>query len=640
MFGPHILATALSAGLLAQAPASERPPSSVATFDAPSDTSDAGQDAQQRAKVEALRAEAAAALNRSDWKAARSLFGQLLVLSPHDAAAQRDAGRAAMAAGDFADAAEVLEEAHHSVGHHSDAELHYLRGEALYELGRTDEARAEHRIAELEIGPGQVERMQSLWLARIYARRGELPRADGVYESLWPPVSQPVDVEVGLNHAEAHLLAHDWKGAARVLRRFIERAPDNLRARHMLAWALEADGDLAGELAVRAPLASDDPTAASEQEYGRALERAGDYRLALTSYQLAADRAGTPDTLLVQARDRMRYRLTPEVAGGFVFRTDPTTTTERAFAGAAFPFGARHLASLLATHDNAHGGYPIASSATTALTAAVVFGARWGGWMMLGAQGRTVTEEPTLNGVALQSTGGMKWGGVGEFDTPIGAPVRVNLRAELENQWAEAPVAIRENGAVTGLTGNLYVFPLPSTQDFIVVTGTQVRRLMIEPAASTTSRPMSSQFLGWVGLDYVVWKNPGSMLRGQILDERLARPTDIAGALVFSLRHYELYGRTDADFESRIALLDRSRIDIMTVAVRNALGDGRFGFEARGGLGYESTRRNLLSQGGLALYVAGGAASRATISYDMAQETTTGLAGRRHTAWVAYHVDI
>jgi len=110
--------------------------------------------------------------------------------------------------------------------------------------------------------------------------------------------------------------------------------------------------------------------------------------------------------------------------------------------------------------------------------------------------------------------------------------------------------------------------------------------------------------------------------------------------VVLSFRHYELYGRTDPDFESRIALLDRSRIDVATLVVRNALADGRFGFEARGGLGYESTRRNLLSQGGLALYVAGGAASRATISYDMAQETTTGLAGRRHTAWVAYHVDI
>lgn len=637
MLGTPIFASIIAAGLVAQAQAPETSPAAEIATVAPTDEGGAP---EEKARVEALRAQAASALARSDWKAARALYGQLLEIAPHDAAAQRDAGRAAMAAGNFNDAADVLEQAHHSVGHHRDAELHYLRGEALYELGRTDEARSEHRIAELEIGAGRPQRMQSLWLARIYARRGELDRADRTYETLWPPPSQPVDVEVGLNHAEAHLLAHDWKGAAQVLRRFIDRAPDNLRARHMLAWALEAQGDLAGELAVRGPLATDDPSPASEQEYGRALERAGDYKLALTSYQLAAERAGTPDATLVQARDRMRYRLTPELAGGLVVRTDPTTTTERLFAGAAYPFGSRHLVSLLATHDNAHGGWPIASSATTAVNGTLVLGARWGGWLMLGAQGRSVTEEPSLNGMPLQSKAGLKWGGVAEGDTPIGSAVRLNLRAELENQWAEAPVAVRENGAVTGLTGNLYVFPIPSTRDLILVTGTQTRRLMLEPAANTSSRPLSSQFLGWAGFDYVVWQNPASMLRGQILDERLARPSDLVGAMVFSFRHYELYGRTDPDFESRIALLDRSRIDVATVVVRNALADGRFGFEVRGGLGYESTRRNLLSQGGIALYAIGGAASRATISYDMAQETTTGLAGRRHTGWVAYHVDI
>ena len=336
----------------------------------------------------------------------------------------------------------------------------------------------------------------------------------------------------------------------------------------------------------------------------------------------------------------MRYRLTPEVAGGLVVRTESHTTTERLFAGAAFPFGSRHLVSLLATHDKARGGYPIADSATTAVSGALVLAARGGGWLMLGAQGRAATQLPALNGMSLQSDSGLKWGGTAEGDTSIGSVVRLNLRADQENQWAEAPVAVRENGAVTGLTGNLYVFPLPSMRDLILITGSQARRLMLEPAVDSTSRPLSSQFLGWVGLDYVFWRNPASILRGQILDERLARPSDLAGAMIFSFRHYELFGRTDPAFETRIALLDRSRIDVVTVTVRNAIADGRFGFEVRGGLGYESTRRNLLSQGGLALYATGGAASRATISYDMAQETTTGLAGRRHTGWVAYHVDI
>jgi tetratricopeptide (TPR) repeat protein len=178
----------------------------VPTVQDPPAENQKSQESQQESQIEGLRRDTAGALARGDWSAARAFCERILVLSPHDAAAQRDAGRASMAAGDFSAAAQVLEQAHHAVGHHRDAELHYLRGEALYELGRVEEARSEHRIAELEIGAGPVERMQSLWLARIYARRGELNRADGVYESLWPPTSQPVDAEVGLNHAEAHFL--------------------------------------------------------------------------------------------------------------------------------------------------------------------------------------------------------------------------------------------------------------------------------------------------------------------------------------------------------------------------------------------------------------------------------------------------
>jgi hypothetical protein len=93
-------------------------------------------------------------------------------------------------------------------------------------------------------------------------------------------------------------------------------------------------------------------------------------------------------------------------------------------------------------------------------------------------------------------------------------------------------------------------------------------------------------------------------------------------------------------FEQRLFLLPRQAITIGSVVMRTALGGGRFGAELRGGLGYESTHRNLLSQGGLTLSLASGARSRLTASYDYAQETMTGLVGRRHTGWVAYHVDL
>ena len=595
-------------------------------------------------RIATLRADAASELAKGNWVEARNLFDQLLTLAPQDSIAQRDAGRAGMAAGDFDYAARVLEQAHHFAGHHRDPELHYLRGESLYALGRVEEARDEHRIAELEIGTAAHDRMSRLWLARIYVRRGELARADVLYESLWTDSTQGPDAEVAFNHADAHLLMRDWAGAERLLRRFLERSPkhgpDNIRARHMLAWALESKGDLEGELSVRAPLATDDPTSETRKDYGRALERAGEYDQALRSYQGAAELTGSPDATLVKSCDRMRYRLTPEVAGGLGVRTDPTTTAEHLQAGAALPFGSLHLVSMIVSHDEAQGGWPVAHTSVSAVGASLLLGAAWGGTLMLGGQARGVNQVPMSNGVPLQSVPGLQFGGVGEVDTPIGSPVRLNLRAELENQWTEAPIAIRESGAVTGITGHLFVFPVPSNHFVIIDAGTQARRLMLAPGAAGAPRPESSQLLTWAGADFVLWQNPLRTLRGQSLDDRLVRPTEVAEALTLSFRHYEVFGRMDPEFRSRIALVTRSTIDNVSMVVRNARFGGRAGFEARGGLGYESTRRNLLSQGGLSLYVTGSAASRVSISYDYAQETSTGLTGRRHSGWVAYHVDI
>ena len=165
----------------------------------------------------------------ASWRRSSSLL-------PHDAPAQRDAARAAQAAGNFDYAAAALERAHHFEKHTPDPELHYLRGEALYVLGRDDEARREHQIAELEIGPAPTDKMKKLWLARVYARRGYLVLADRLYESMEPPPPK-FDSEVWLNHADAHLLNEDWKGAMKVLEKYLALDPKNLRAREMMAWA-------------------------------------------------------------------------------------------------------------------------------------------------------------------------------------------------------------------------------------------------------------------------------------------------------------------------------------------------------------------------------------------------------------------
>jgi hypothetical protein len=33
---------------------------------------------------------------------------------------------------------------------------------------------------------------------------------------MWPAADKPVDAEVALNHADAHLLVKDWAGAERI----------------------------------------------------------------------------------------------------------------------------------------------------------------------------------------------------------------------------------------------------------------------------------------------------------------------------------------------------------------------------------------------------------------------------------------
>jgi len=191
---------------------------------APPASDDDGQPSEETEKVERLREEAKETMVRGQFERARREFEAILKLVPGDASAQRDAARAASAAGQFEEAAAALERAHHFEDHTPDPEVHYLRGEALYVLERTAEAQREHKIAELEIGEAPTQRMPKLWLARIYARRGYVVLAHGMYESMLPPPPK-FDTEVALNQADAHLMNKDWTGGAQVLRRYLALDP-------------------------------------------------------------------------------------------------------------------------------------------------------------------------------------------------------------------------------------------------------------------------------------------------------------------------------------------------------------------------------------------------------------------------------
>jgi tetratricopeptide (TPR) repeat protein len=588
-------------------------------------------------RVKQLRDHADATLLRGEFDRARHEFEQILRLLPGDAPAARDAGRAAQAAGEFEYAAEALERAHHFDHHQRDPELHYLRGEALYVLGRDDEAWREHRIAELEIGRNPTDRMQRLWLGRIYARRGYVDLADGVYERLWPP-APGVDAEAASNQADAHLLNKDWDGAERILRRLLARDPKNIHAREMLAWALEAKGDLDGELRVRDGLAGDSPTVGHLRDYGRALERAADYPAARTEYDGAMQaNGGDTDLALAASAQRMRYRTTPELAAGLLGRSDSQASSLRGQAGAAIPFGTRHLLSVTGWLDGSHGGFPEATGTVTGLGASLLLATRSGASLLLGGDVRYEAATVGGAGVVSSSRQAFQGGGIIEGDTPVGLYAQADVRLDLHEQWGESPITIQEGGTNSAATANFFVFP--RDRRFLLSFGLQGRRLGLAPRLTDVT-PTADQLLLYAGGDVVVWSRTEQALRGEVLDEHLLRRTYLNDAVILSYRHYQLYTWPDAAFQARISLAPRASIDNATGVIRKVFFGGRAGVDLRGGVGYDNERQRQLAQAGLSLLIAPTWASRISVSYDMSRETATGLQGILHTGWLSYHADL
>lgn len=607
-------------------------------------------------KIEELRKQANETLARGDLDKARQEFEQILKALPYDASAERDAARAAEAAGRFEYAAEALEKAHHFSSHERDPELHYLRGEALYTLGRNEEAAREQRIAELEIGPNPTDRMSKLWLARIDARKGYIVLADRIYESMLPPPPK-FDEEVALNQADAHLMNKDWEGGARILKRYLTLDPNNVRGREMLAWALEADGDLEGELEVRRSLAQDLPTAVHQKDYGRALERAANFRAASQQYHAAltatpASGVG-PDNTLVVSYDRMHYRTTPEVAAGGQFRSDPQAWSWRAQTGGAMPFGARHQVGALIWHDDAqdwsanHALIPNQlvvreMGSVTGAGAYVMFGHRSGASLLLAGDARYATASGD-NSAGVQNYGpkhDTSFGGNLELDSPIGKNVQVNLHGDLNEEWNDAPVTVEEGGEMTGVTGHLYLFP--KDRLFLFDGGAQVRRLTLRPVNAGDPSPSTDQVLAWGGLDFNLWSNGQRTVRGEALDERMVRRTAMNDAGVLTYRHYELFGNIEpgSQFYSRISLYKRASIDNGSFILRKVVAAGRVGFEVHGGLGYDNVQDQTLEQGGAAVVWASSWSTRLLVTYDIVHQTTIGLPGTLQIGWVTFHADL
>jgi tetratricopeptide (TPR) repeat protein len=202
--------------------------------------------------------EARDAMASGDYARASFLFWRLLQINPNDVKALRESGRCAQALGNFTYAEKTLARVAELQKGVPDPEVHYLRGEALLALHRDDEAKAEFARAELLLPRGPKDRLGSLWLARIHALRGELDRAEALYKVwLTDYVGSSEYAEIMTLRAEAHILSRDWEKARMLVAELVDHQPGNQRGRELLAWILEAKGDIDDELALRRSIADE-----------------------------------------------------------------------------------------------------------------------------------------------------------------------------------------------------------------------------------------------------------------------------------------------------------------------------------------------------------------------------------------------
>src|SRR5262249_31135245 len=152
---------------------------------------------------------------------------------------------------------------------------------------------------------------------------------------------------------------------------------------------------------------------------------------------------------------------------------------------------------------------------------------------------------------------GPNGGAFAEGDLPLGNIAELNVHGDFNEQWAEAPITIHEGGIMSG--GTMHLFLFPPSRIVLVDAGLQVRRLTIDSQDVGTPLPEASQQLFFAGIDFNLWATPARLVRGEVLDERLARRTYLTDAGVLAYRHYELFTSASPDF--RIALAPRASIN-------------------------------------------------------------------------------
>jgi tetratricopeptide (TPR) repeat protein len=573
--------------------------------------------------------EARVAMGKGEYKRALHFFWRLLLIDPDDATALREAGRCAKALGDLVYAEKALKRTDELRGGVMDPELHFLRGEALLGLGRKVEANVEFdkALAELKIIP--LDRNASMWLARIYALKGDLTQSEKLYWELAPAYSRTTEFgDLMTNLAEAHILGNDWPGAEKLLRRLLMHQPRHERGREMLAWVLEHKGDTDAELAVREELANEPGQDAGgrAERYGRALERAHDYQGALVHYrqaqQLGNDR-------LEQDIERVQNTMSPEVGAGGTFMDDPTGQSQGWLWGVTAPLTRHVRLALSGTYQTVDDmAFQLAPMSGNTLTTVA-------GNVMLDHSGDMLALGSTFYWHSDDEKTGR--GYAANLRTRPSRAIQVQAIGEYQMPWRESVATIAMNGVAD--TAGLDVYTTPFSDRLVLGVGARARRLALEPMDNALENPKAQQLFGAAGADFILWASPEKVARGEILDDSMLWPSSLMAAAVLSYRHYEL--TSDDPFGSRLVLVERSSLDEVSGVIRETFGKrGTLGIELRGGAGYDWERDVRQWRAGGSLLFAATSNSRLTLAYDAASETGTGLTGQRHTGWFVLHVDL
>jgi hypothetical protein len=440
--------------------------------------------------------------------------------------------------------------------------------------------------------------------------------------------AEPVasSVERTLDDAERLAVAGDFTGAKAALAPALALAPGSVRARRLLAWALEGTGELERELEVRARLIADDPDRpAALFAYGRALQRSGDERAALRAYGRAVALAARPTAAMLGELERARLRLAPEVAARVTLASDERAVHVGARTGVALPFGRAHRVVLGARVDRAR-----RASGDSAVVATI--GARLAltaprGELVAGAE----VGARTLDGAARPAASG-SLAGVLRASRYLQLAGGASWRAP----WTDVPTAAAEGGLAD--TASITAFALPPGGRWVVSLAAEGRRLSLwgaGPEDGTSAR----QAQAIAGVDWVAWAAPARSLRGETLDAELVRPTYVADAWVLSARHGEGVADADAPFAARIALAERCRYDELSTLVRKVWA-GRVGLEVAAGVGRDWARDSSWVRGGAQLLWSPSAATRLTLAIDFATEDAAGTVGSRRAMWTSFHVDL